>query len=406
MAVVDSLGELRDATYEKLDRYGMGVLFSANVLGAGSVYILASTGANIGFALLWVFGLTFVADMLMHDMSSRLAARGRPLMVYIRSVLPNKVAVGFAISMALVMQLWAVANYAVAGAALAYFLPVDVIGGIAISASVAVFLLATSNYDRIEGAIATLLLVVFGAYAAMLSGLHIPVGEVTRGLVPALQADKFTLYIAILGTTIYYPNFYIQSSMQPTKEWTALKKYRRDNAVGISAAIIISVGMLGVAAITLSPGELTLLDPAIPVAETVGAWAIPVFAFAVLCASFTSATGTLFGSGFAVPQSFGRETVFGDRAFTATMIALISLSSILAILALVYTNLTPVRMAIVMPALNGAIFLPITIFALYGATRDEMTSKQKFGTMAVGIVLLAGSILTAQSLYETILSFI
>lgn len=396
-----------------LHQYGLGTLFAANVLGAGSVYILAQTGATTGFALLWVLPLAFALDMVMHDMSSRMAVDGRPLMEFIRGRListfgktwGHRASATYAVVMALVMQLWAVANFAVCGAAISWFTGVNVYGCIAMASLVGIALVASRTYNMVEAVISALMVTVFLSYAALTLGLDVSVTAVASGLTPGGVSDA-TLIIAMLGTTVYYPNFFIQSSMRPTKGWVDLGKYRRDNMVGVGFSVLVSAGMLIVAAVTLGSGELSLTDPADPLVQMVGGWTFPVFIAAVVAASFTSGTGTLFGSSFAVPQSLGKETVFGDRAFTLVAMILITISMILAILALEHTNLTPVRMAIVMPALNGALFLPITIYMMYTATKDEMARWQKTVSGLAVVVMLGGSLLTAQSLYGTLVGWV
>lgn len=388
-----------------LHKYGLGTLFAANVLGAGSIYILAQTGASVGFALLWVLPLAFAVDMVMHDLSARMATHNQPLMEYIRSVIGDRPAQMYAVTMALVMQLWAVANYAVSGAALSWFTGLSVDTSIIIMAGIGAVLISIRKYKSVESVVATMMFVVFVAYASLTFGLDMPMRQVMSGFVPGSVAQP-ALIIAMLGTTVYYPNFFIQSSMQPTKLWTDLRKYRRDNAVGIGIAVLVSAGMLSVAAVALNPGELTLTEPAVPLVEMVGLWALPVFMVAVLAASFTSATGTLFGSSFAVPQSFGHDTEFGDSAFSAVTLVLITLSATLAIWALENTALTPVRMAIIMPALNGAIYLPVTLLAMYSANRHRIGLKQKMVTALAIAVLFAGSLLTAESLYMTVVGWL
>lgn len=391
-----------------LDRYGLGTLFAANVLGAGSVYILAQTGATAGFALLWVLPVAFALDMVMHDMSGRMARHDRPLMGHIDNVLRDffgqedgrMFSVIFAVVMALVMQLWAVANYAVAGYAVSWFLGVNPTLLILVVAGIAAGLIWTGTYTQVEAMIGALVVVVFAAYSTLLFGAGAPPGEVLSGFVPSLLEP--TLVIAMLGTTVYYPNFFIQTSMRSTKGWVDLSKWRRDNAAGIGFAVIVSAAMLGVAAVALEPGEVTLTSPAQPLVDMVGAWTLPLFMVAVVAASFTSATGTLFGSGFAVPQSMGMDTHFGDSAFRKTVIGLIGISSVLSVLVLEFTAMTPVRMAITMPALNGAIFLPVTIVALYHATHHLMGRKQKMISLLGVVIMCLGSLLTIQSLLTTI----
>lgn len=385
-----------------LHRYGMGVLFAANVLGAGSVYILSQTGASVGFALLWVLPLAFAVDMVLHEMGARLASNGEPLMEHGRNLLGDRISPIFGVSMALVMQLWGVANYAVAGAALAWFTGLPITASVLLCAAIAMALIVTQNYQRVELGIVALLFLLAAIYVVFATGLNPPMREISLGFMPSHFTEP-ALIIAMIGTTVYYPNFFIQSSMRPTKEWTEIENYRRDNIAGITAAVVVSAAILVVGAMTLrDAGQLSLTDPAIPIVNSVGEWALPAFMLAVLAASFTSGTGTLFGSGFAVPQSFGYKTSFGDRLFTLTVSVLIGFSAILSALLLTFTNMTPVEMAIIMPALNGAIFLPMTILFLVYGTWERLSMKMRILGILAGIVMLIGSVFTAQGLFETI----
>lgn len=157
-----------------------------------------------------------------------------------------------------------------------------------------------------------------------------------------------------------------------------------------------------VSAITLAEGEMTLTGPGVPLADILGQFALVIFMLAVFLASITSATGTLFGAGFMVPQALGRDTVFGDAAFRRTVIALIVLSAATALPMLVYTGFGPVEMAIIMPAVNGAIGLPVTVFALIGAVNKfyDVRWYENAAFLTAGLVLLAGSVLTVESLYD------
>ncbi|WP_265112199.1 divalent metal cation transporter [Halosolutus halophilus] len=394
-----------------LYRYGLGVLFAANVFGAGSVYILADTGANFAFSLLWVLPLAFLIDIALHDMSARLAVANEPLADYIVDRLPIG-GTTVVVSMSLMSALWAVSNYAVAGAALAWLLPGfdDVIGGIVLAAGAGIAIVQLKVYDRVEAAIAAAVFAVFGSYGLLLAGLDVPWQSVAAGLQPVLESEigYLTAVIALLGTTVYWPNFFIQSSIKPTKEWTDIWRYRQDNAVGIATTLLIGSFVMIVSAVTLSEGEMTLTGPGVPLADILGRTALVVFMLAVFLASITSATGTLFGAGFMVPQSLGRHTVFGDAAFRRTVVGLIVLSALTALPMLVYTGFGPVEMAIVMPAINGAIGLPITVFALIGAVNEfyDVEWYENLGFLAAGLVLLIGSLLTVQSLYETIVTIL
>lgn len=394
------------------DAYGLGLLFSANVFGAGSVYILSDTGANFGFALLWVLPFALVVDMGMHEMSGRLATIDKPLMEYIRETIGSGPSKALSVVVSFIMHFWAISNYAVGGAALAWLTPLDnVYIGIVIAAGIGIALMELRIYDRIEAAITAIILTVFGIYIVLTLGLDLPIGQVASGLVPALQSTEVGYLAAIaglLGTTVYYPNFFIQSSMKPSKEWTDMAPYRKDNFVGIAFVVLLSGAVIVVSALTMEPGTPTLTSPGQPLEPILGEAALTVFVLAVFLASLSSATGTLFGAGFMLPQAWGRRTVFGDDAFRRVVEGLIVMSATFAILLLEFTDLTPVRLGITMPAVNGLIGLPITALALFLANQKFFDHPRWLdaGLAVVTGLMFVFTFLTAQDLYSQLLGWI
>ncbi|MEM4780972.1 MAG: divalent metal cation transporter [Halalkalicoccus sp.] len=392
-------------------RYGLGLLFAANVFGAGSVFILSEAGGSFGFARLWVLPLALGAGLAMHEMSARLAAADRPLMSYIRDRIGERTAGPLALGISFVMQFWSVANYALAGAAVVYLTPLsNLYIATILVAALGIALVELRIYDRIEGVVAALVLAIFGSYLVIVLGLDLPLGAVATGFVPSLVSELgyLTMIIALLGTTVYYPNFFIQTSMSGTKDWDVVSKYRRDYTFGLVAVIALSAGVLAVAAMTLSGDEITLTAPGEPLAAALGPWALDVFIIAAGAASFTSATGTLFGAGFMIPQAYGHRTVFGDRRFRLVVHALICLSVVLALPLLAFTGFTPVTLAITMPAVNGVVGLPITALALYAAVTRyfDPSRAERVAFLAAVFVLLVGSALTAQDLAGTIAGYL
>lgn len=398
-------------TKELVHRYGLGLLFATNIFGAGSVFILSEAGANFGFALLWVLPMALLVGLAMHEMSARLAADDQPLMVYIRDVIGETAAKPFAVGLSFIMHFWSVANYAIAGAALVYLTPLsNLYVGIILTAALGVALVELRLYERVEGVIAALALGIFASYLVIVLGLNLPLGEVASGFVPSLISEfgYLTMIIALLGTTIYYPNFFIQTSMQNEKDWSVVSRYRRDHTVGLVTVIALSIAVMAVAAMTIPEGEITLTAPGEPLAAALGPWALDVFILGAGAASFTSATGTLFGAGFIVPQAYGHDTDFGDYRFRGVVNSLIILSVLFAVPILAFTGFTPVYLAITMPAVNGVIGLPITAIALYAAVSRyfEPTRLEKAVFLAAVVLMFVSSALTADSLAQTIASFL
>jgi manganese transport protein len=393
------------------DAYGLGLLFSANVFGAGSIYILANTGANWGFLLLWALPVALVVDLAMHEMSGRLATVNEPVVEYIRDAIGSGPTKAMALVIAFIMQFWAISNYAVAGAAFAYLTPLNnVYIGAILAGGIGVALVELRVYDRVEAAISVIILTVFAIYIVLTLGLNLPMERVMAGFVPYLQSDIgfLTSLIALFGTTVYYPNFIIQSSIQPSKDWTEMARYRKDNFVGIFFVVLLSAAVIIVSALTMEPGTPTLTSPGVPLQAIFGGWALPVFVIAVLLATFSSATGTLFGAGFLVPQAWGRTTVFGDKAFRRTVEVLIVMAVGFAMLLLEFTNITPVKLGIVMPAVNGLIGLPIFALALFFANRKFFDHPRWLNAVfaVVTLLMFVFTLLTAQGLYSQIVAWL
>ncbi|ELY57507.1 NRAMP family divalent metal transporter [Natronolimnohabitans innermongolicus] len=396
---------------ETIHQYGLGLLFAANIFGAGSVYILTETGMLYGFALLWVMPLGLGIGLVMHEMSARLAAVDQPLMTYISSAVGERAGKAFSLGISFIMQFWSVANYALAGAALIYLTPLsNLYVGIIISAALGIALVELRVYSRVEGVIAALVLAIFASYIVITANLGPEVGAVATGFVPGIinEFEYMTMIIALLGTTVYYPNFFIQTSMQHEKSWSDVSRYRKDHTVGLAAVVALSLTVIIAAAIASPDGELTFLAPADPLVDMVGSWVLGAFILAVGAASFTSATGTLFAAGFMVPQSYGISTKFGDVHFRRTVHFLIGLSVLLAIPILAFTGFTPVSLALMMPAVNGVIGLPLTALALFFAVRHylEPSRLEQAVFATIVVMMFVTSIFTAESLVQSIVNLI
>ena len=406
-AVEVSLGKVR----ETIQQYGLGLLFAANIFGAGSVYILTEAGILFGYGLLWVLPVGLGVGLAMHEMSARLAADDRPLMAFITDVIGPTAARPFALGIAFLMQFWSVANYALAGAALVYLTPLsNLYVGIIVAAALGISLVELRVYSRIEGVIAALVLAVFASYLVIVANLSPPVGAVANGFVPGIVGDfeYVTMIIALLGTTVYYPNFFIQTSMRHEKNWEVVSQYRRDHTVGLAAVVALSATVIIAAAVTVPDADLTLTAPAEPLIDLIGPWVLGVFMLAVGAASFSSATGTLFAAGFMVPQSYELSTRFGDVHFRRTVHLLIAISVALAIPILAFTDFTPVSLALLMPAVNGVVGLPVTALALYAAVNRyyDLSTAERGVFLGAVLLMFLTSMVTAQSLTRSILELL
>lgn len=135
-----------------------------------------------------------------------------------------------------------------------------------------------------------------------------------------------------------------------------MAQYRQDNIIGV----MLSMAVMAVTAMTLDSGPRNPCQSWPATRSDSWRYALTTFAIAALLTAFSSATGTLFGAGYLVPQAWGRETVFGDRIFRRVVEVLIVISVCSTSPLLEFTDMTPVRLSITMPVINGVIRLPIT----------------------------------------------
>jgi len=209
----------------------------------------------------------------------------------------------FALGIAFIMQFWASLTTRSRGCTGLYHPLSNLYVGIIVVAALGISLVELRVYSRI-GVIATLVLAIFASYLVIVANLQPPLGGVALGFVPTISGDigYLTMIISLVGTTVYYPNFFIQTGMQHEKDWTDVSRYRKDHTVGLAAVVALSATVIIAAAIAVPDETLTLTAPAEPLTDMIGPWVLGVFVLAVGAASFTSATGTLFAAGFMLPS--------------------------------------------------------------------------------------------------------
>jgi len=347
--------------------------------------------------------------MVTHEMTSRLAVRDQPLMALLRERLGQTVAVPTAVALSVFMSLWATANLAVFAVAIRELtgigIPVTIlaIGGALIS----ITLIGLHRYRDVEIVICVLLSGFILAFLTVFLGDVPSAGAVADGFIPALGDQGYlTMVIAFLGTTVYYPNLWIQTSMGQEKGWDLedLPVLRKENLTGLLTAVLASTLVMIVMAHQVpSSSSISFLDP-IRSLQSLGGLGTPVFLLGTIMASFTSATGTLFAAGFILPQARGQEVAFGDQTFQEGLAGTLAFGTALIPVTLASTSLGPVDMAILFPAVNGIIGLPLTagltIYFLNQQTEPSRTMN--VAAIAVFILLLMISGLTAQSLLRSL----
>jgi len=347
----------------------------------------------------------------MHEMSARLAARNEPLMDYIRDVIGPTAAKPFALGIAFIMQFWSVANYALSRGlhwSLSPRFRTCTWGlsswprSVSRSSNSASTVVSRGHRDARAGD--------FRVLSGHRREPPAPLGGVALGFVPTISGDigYLTMIISLVGTTVYYPNFFIQTSMQHEKDWTDVSRYRKDHTVGLAAVVALSATVIIAAAIAVPDETLH----AHRTRGTAHRHDRPVGARRVRprrrCRIVHERDRNAVRRRLHAPQSYGLTTNFGDIHFRQTVHFLIGLSVLLAIPILAFTDFTPVKLALLMPAVNGVVGLPITALALFAAIERHFDPNrlERAVFLAAVVLMFLVSLVTAQSLVQSIVKLL
>ncbi|MCK8481209.1 Nramp family divalent metal transporter [Psychroserpens algicola] len=263
---------------------GPGPLVAAAFIGPGTVTVCTLAGVNFGFSLLWAMLLSFVATVVLQEMSARLGIISQKgLSEIITSEISNPIVKILAII--LILSAIVIGNAAYeAGNISGSVLGLEAVFGesklLVFGHSVNVFplliggvafiLLFIGNYKILEKALVSLVILMSLAFLTTAILTKPSLSEVIKGLfVPKFSNDNILTVIALVGTTVVPYNLFLHASLvkEKWKHKADLKHARKDTIVAVvlggvvSMCIIISAAAIKTAEVTNAADLAKGLEP-------------------------------------------------------------------------------------------------------------------------------------------------
>jgi manganese transport protein len=311
-ATVETAGK-RSVWKRILAFFGPAYLVSVGYMDPGNWATDLEGGSRYGYQLIWVLVMSNLMAIILQSLSARLGiVYGRDLAQVNRETYPR--AVNFCLYLLAEVAIAATDLAEVIGMAIGLHLLFDIplLWGVTITIFDTFLLLYLQKLGirKMEAFIIGLIAVIFACFAVELFFVKPSLGEVAKGIVPALP-DEDALYIAIgiIGATVMPHNLYLHSALvqtrcigpDPESKRKALRYNFIDSTVALNLALFVNAAILILAGAVFHKNGMTDINSIESahelLAPLVGQELAPMlFAIALIAAGQSSTvTGTLAG---------------------------------------------------------------------------------------------------------------
>jgi Mn2+/Fe2+ NRAMP family transporter len=375
---------------------GPGLITGAADDDPSGIATYSQAGAQFGFQLLWTMFLTYPLMVAIQMVSARLGyVTGRGLAATVKAAFPPVVVY-------LIVGLLLIANTINVAADLAAMGEATrlLLGGSArvycvIFGLICLALQVVLRHDAYVRYLKWLTLALL-AYVAVVFTIHIPWGEVLRGLVlPRVRwnHDSISIVVAVFGTTISPYLFFWQATQEVealkggpprvsappyTKPETRshLRRIRWDTWLGMGFSNLIALCiMLGTAA-TLHAAGTTHIDTAAQAAEALrpvgGAATFLLFSLGIIGTGMLAVPVLAGSAAYAVAESFNWSSGLDSKVHEARGFYGILAAATIGGVALNFTHLDPIRALVLSAEINGVIAAPIMVIMMLLASRRDV----------------------------------
>jgi manganese transport protein len=375
----------------------------------GDLVANALIGARFGMALAWVVVVGVVGIMVYGEMSVRIAAvSGRATFDLVRERLGPRFGLLNLIASLLVNLLTLTAEIGGVALALELASSVNYLLWVPLIAFLVWFVMWRVKFELLENVfgIGGLALVAFAVALWKLGPdwgqlLH----QVVHPAVPGGEGHPTYLYyaIALFGAAMTPYEVFFLSSGGVEERWTKkdLVLARANSAIGFPLGGLLSLSIMGVAAVVLFPAGVEvdrLSQVALPAVLALGKLGFAFIIVGIFCATFGAALETGLSSGYAVGQYFGWQWGKYVQPREAARFHLVLLVSVLAGAMLLLTTVDPVKVT-EYSLVFSAVALPLTYFPVLVVANDKEYMGDKVNgrfSNALGVIYLC--ILVAVSL--------
>ena len=357
---------------------GPGII-TANVDNdAGGITTYSVSGANYGYALLWMMPLVAIALIIVQEMSARLGViTGKGLADLIRERMGVKITALILALLVFVNLANTVSEFAGVAASMEIF-GISKFISVPIAAIAVWFLIVKGSYKTVE----RVFLVASAIYLSYVASGFIAApnwSEVSRALATpnfSLDVGYVTIFVTIIGITIApWMQFYQQSSI--VDKGLQIKDYayeRVDVVVGSLFAVFVASFITIACANTIFKSGLTITsakDAALALGPLAGRYASILFALGLLNASLFSAAILPLSTAYTVCEAFGWENSISRELKDAPIFFGIYTALIILGAAIILLPIKSLIQAMIISQTFNGVLLPVILVAMLVLINDK-----------------------------------
>jgi len=253
----------RSGFIAKLKFMGPGVVLAALAIGSGELILTPRSGAQYGYALLWVPILAIVYKAAFSEGLARLTIASGDDVFRAFDWLPGpRHWAQYFIIVVFSLDMIGYGGIALAsGSAMAGLFPgLDIRAGALIATALVPVLLYTGSYPFFEKVVAVMCAILLAGVVYTLFQIPLPGGEIARGLVPTVPRDSLSTIMGLMGwvgagtTTLLYSSWINEKigkarGEQDYRRWLSIMRIDCFASYALMLGISFSFLAMGVAAL-------------------------------------------------------------------------------------------------------------------------------------------------------------
>lgn len=364
----------------KLKFMGPGVVLAALAIGSGELVLTPRSGAQYGFALLWVPILTIVYKAAFSEGLARLTiASGNDVFAAIDRLGGPRHWAQYFIIIVFSLDMIGYGGIAlVGGSALAGLFPgFDIRLGALLAAALVPILLYTGSYPFFEKVIIAMCAVLLAGVIYTLFQIPLPGGQIARGLVPSVPKGSVSTIMGLMGwvgagtTTLLYSTWINEkigkaSNEQEYRRW--LSTMRIDCVISYALMLGISFAFLAMGVATLHaegiiPEKQQIMSTLSAMLDSI-AWGRETFLVVGFFAMFSTVVSCIDGKSRAIASMLaGFSPRLGDklRGYRIVMGAYLAVMVVTILLG----NSQPAEVVNTIASMNAVVFGLLGFVLLY-----------------------------------------
>jgi len=381
---------------QKIRAAGPAAVITSAFVGPGTITTATNAGVTFGYALLWAVIFSGFASIVIMNMASRLAIKGKKNIINAAVELVPGSAAWRIFALALIGLVAALTGFGfeagnLIGATVGFedifglpqWLSAFFMGSIAMAA---VIFSTPRIVELIMKTFVAVMGIIFVISAIIVTP---PITEILRGLIPTIPEEGIVTTIALVGTTIIAINivFHSVASAEKWADTEELEDSYFDTKMNVSLGVLMTLGLIIATSATLF-GTGTEVDSPIVFAEalevTLGGGARMFAATGLVLAGLSSAIATPYMVGVIWARIFKWDLV-NDWRPKAVAGVIVVFGTLLAMF-----GTAPVPIILFAQATSG-VFLPFVAVLFILATNSKALGEYRNNRLqnVVGIIMVA-----------------